>query len=165
MVKSKNTLILFNNLLIFTHLLKRDLPKKEILNMALPTDYSNGKYLKKFASIGPYLREKQCLNGCYIFDSLVVCVNANIAPEKREFWGWWLKLVATDKGFEFIYHFGLYNSHGSWQVKALKDAATIEATEQNLVSFHQALAKQLSELELSLFPSPLMAELKLELSA
>ncbi|HHE6469427.1 TPA: sigma factor-binding protein Crl [Providencia rettgeri] len=133
--------------------------------MALPTDYSNGKYLKKFASIGPYLREKQCLNGCYIFDSLVVCVNANIAPEKREFWGWWLKLVATDKGFEFIYHFGLYNSHGSWQVKTLKDAATIEATEQNLMSFHQTLAKQLSELELSLFPSPLMAELKLELSA
>ncbi|MEX9908044.1 sigma factor-binding protein Crl [Providencia rettgeri] len=133
--------------------------------MALPTDYSNGKYLKKFASIGPYLREKQCLNGCYIFDSLVVCVNANIAPEKREFWGWWLKLVATDNGFEFTYHLGLYNSHGSWQVKALKDAPTIEATEQNLVSFHQALAKQLSELELSLFPSPLMTELKLELSA
>ncbi|APC10693.1 MULTISPECIES: sigma factor-binding protein Crl [Providencia] len=133
--------------------------------MALPTDYSNGKYLKKFAAMGPYLREKQCINGCYIFDSLVVCINASIAPEKREFWGWWLKLVATEKGFEFTYHFGIYNSHGSWQVKAFKDAATTEAVEKNLVSFHQALTKQLLELELSLFPSPLMAELKLELSA
>lgn len=133
--------------------------------MALPTDYTNGKYLKKFAAIGPYLREKQCLKGCYIFDSLVVCVNANIVPEKREFWGWWLKLVATDTGFEFTYHLGLYNGHGSWQVKALKDGATTEAVEKNLISFHQNLAKQLSDLELSLFPSPLMSELKLELSA
>ncbi|MDD9338742.1 MAG: sigma factor-binding protein Crl [Providencia heimbachae] len=165
MAKNKNTLILLNNLLISWLLLQMDLPKKEILNMALPTDYSNGKYLKKFAAMGPYLREKQSLNGCYFFDSLVVCVNANIAPEKREFWGWWLKLVATSENFEFSYQFGLYNSHGSWQVKALKDAATQEAIEKNLISFHQKLSRQLSELELTLLPSPLMTELKLELSA
>lgn len=133
--------------------------------MALPTEYSNGKYLKKFAAMGPYLREKQSLNGCYFFDSLVVCVNANISPEKREFWGWWLKLVATSEGFEFSYQLGLYNSHGSWQAKVLKDPVTVAAVEKNLVSFHQALSKQLSELELTLFPSQLMTELKLELSA
>lgn len=133
--------------------------------MALPTDYSNGKYLKKFAAMGPYLREKQSINGCYFFDSLAVCVNANIAPEKREFWGWWLKLVATNNGFEFTYQLGLYNSHGSWQVKVPKDAAVTANVEKNLVSFHQALSNQLSELELTLRPSPLMTELKLELSA
>ena len=133
--------------------------------MALPTDYTNGKFLKKFAAIGPYLREKQSIKNCYFFDSLVVCVNANIAPEKREFWGWWLELAPMDEGFEFAYKLGIYNNQGSWQAKTLKDAATTEAVEKNLHAFHQRLSQQLSALELSLFPSPLMTELKLELSA
>lgn len=133
--------------------------------MALPTDYSNGKYLKKFAAIGPYLREKQSLKDCYFFDSLVVCVNANIAPEKREFWGWWLELVSTHEGFEFAYHLGMYDNQGNWQAKTLKNSETTKAVEKNLVSFHKSLSQRLSELELTLYPSPLMKELKLELSA
>ncbi|EMI5490926.1 sigma factor-binding protein Crl [Providencia stuartii] len=133
--------------------------------MALPTDYSNGKYLKKFAALGPYLREKQCLEGSYFFDSLAVCVNTNIAPEKREFWGWWMILSPSEEGFEYSYHLGLYNSHGSWQAKPLKDHAVTDFIEQNLLSFHQSLSKQFSELELTLFPSAQMAEFKLELSA
>ncbi|QIC14981.1 sigma factor-binding protein Crl [Providencia vermicola] len=132
--------------------------------MALPNDYSNGKYLKKFAALGPYLREKQCVDGCYFFDSLTVCVNVNIAPEKREFWGWWMQLSPNDNGFEYLYHFGLYNSQGNWQAKTLKDNTTIDTIEQNLIAFHQSLSKQLAELELSLFPSAKMAEFKLELS-
>ncbi|MEX5996039.1 sigma factor-binding protein Crl [Providencia vermicola] len=132
--------------------------------MSLPNDYSNGKYLKKFAALGPYLREKQCVDGCYFFDSLTVCVNVNIAPEKREFWGWWMLLSPNDNGFEYSYHFGLYNSQGNWQAKTLKDNTTIDTIEQNLIAFHQSLSKQLAELELSLFPSAKMAEFKLELS-
>ncbi|EMU9119475.1 sigma factor-binding protein Crl [Providencia stuartii] len=133
--------------------------------MALPTDYSNGKYLKKFSALGPYLREKQCLDGCYFFDSLTVCVNVNSAPERREFWGWWMLLSPNEDGFEYSYHLGLYNVHGTWQDKPLKDNATLDIIEQNLISFHQSLSKQLSELELSLFPSAKMAEFNLELSA
>lgn len=133
--------------------------------MALPTDYTNGKFLKKFAAIGPYLREQQSIKNCYFFDSLVVCVNANIVPEKREFWGWWLELSSTDEGFQFAYKLGIFNNQGNWQAKALKDAATTDAVEKNLHAFHQRLSQQLSDLELSLFPSPLMTELKLELSA
>lgn len=133
--------------------------------MALANNYSNGKYLKKFAALGPYLREKQCLDGCYFFDSLAVCVNANITPEKREFWGWWMMLSPNEDGFEYSYHLGMYNSHGSWQAKVLKDNIAIDSIEKNLKSFHQSLSKQLSELELTFFPSAQMAEFKLELSA
>ncbi|CAG9413217.1 TPA: sigma factor-binding protein Crl [Providencia alcalifaciens] len=133
--------------------------------MALPTDYTNGKFLKKFAAMGPYLREQQSVKNCYFFDSLVVCVNANIVPEKREFWGGWLELAPTDNGFEFAYNLGIYTGQGKWQTKTLKDGSTAEAVEKNLHAFHQRLSQQLSALELSLFPSPLMTELKLELSA
>lgn len=133
--------------------------------MALPNGYSNGKYLKKFAALGPYLREKQSLDDCYFFDSLAVCVNSNVTPEKREFWGGWMMLTPNDDGFEYCYHIGVYNSHGSWQAKTLKDNITLDSIEKNVISFHESLSKQLSALGLALSPSAQMAEFKLELSA
>ena len=54
------------------------------------------RLLRQFAAIGPYLREDLCEEGRYRFDCLSVCVSAKPAPDKREFWGWWLVLEQED---------------------------------------------------------------------
>ena len=65
------------------------------------------RLLRQFAAIGPYLREDLCEEGRYRFDCLSVCVSAKPAPDKREFWGWWLVLEQEDHSFSYHYQVGI----------------------------------------------------------
>lgn len=104
-----------------------------------PTHY---RLLSTLRAIGPYLRESQSKDGYYLFDCLSVCVNDKKSPEQREFWGWWLELVANEAGFEARYRSGLYDITGEWQDKALpkKSVADVTRTQE---SFHQKLVDTL----------------------
>lgn len=133
--------------------------------MALPSDYSNGKYLKKFTDLGPYLRSLQCQKGFYFFDSLVVCLDTKEEPEEREFFGWWLELQQTENEFIYHYQLGIFDKQANWQSQSLKDKADLDTIELNLQKFHQRLSDLLGTLEIKLTPSPEMAEFKLKLSA
>ncbi|KLN97859.1 sigma factor-binding protein Crl [Moellerella wisconsensis] len=133
--------------------------------MALPFDYSNGKYLKKFTDLGPYLRALKCQNDQYFFDSLVVCINTKIEPETREFWGWWLDLEKTDSEFFYRYQLGRYDNQGHWQVEPLDNHEVLSPIEQNIQDFHQRLCTVFDTLELKLLPSPQMTKFRLKLIA
>ena len=88
------------------------------------------RLLRQFAAIGPYLREDLCEEGRYRFDCLSVCVSAKPAPDKREFWGWWLVLEQEDHSFSYHYQVGFYNADGEWINKPLpkKHQAEVERT-------------------------------------
>ena len=133
--------------------------------MALPSDYSNGKYLKKFTDLGPYLRSLQCQKGFYFFDSLVVCLDTKDEPEEREFSGWWLELQQTESEFIYHYQLGIFDKKANWQSQLLKDRAALDIIELNLQKFHQHLSSLFTTLDIKLIPSPEMAEFKLKLSA
>lgn len=107
----------------------------------LPTHF---RLLAAFKTIGPYLREEQSKDGYYWFDCLSVCVNDKKAPEKREFWGWWMTLTPTDAGFEAEYHSGRYNLEGDWVGESIPKAAQPEV-ERTQGDFEKKLAKMLDE--------------------
>ncbi|MZI91684.1 sigma factor-binding protein Crl [Vibrio sp. CAIM 722] len=107
----------------------------------LPTHF---RLLAAFKAIGPYVREELCKDGYYWFDCLSVCIDDKKAPEKREFWGWWMELTTTESGFKVQYHVGMYNQAGDWVNKEPpeKDVAEIIRTRDD---FEKKLHKMLEE--------------------
>ncbi|PHS87870.1 sigma factor-binding protein Crl [Aeromonas dhakensis] len=110
------------------------------------------RLLRQFAAIGPYLREDLCEEGRYRFDCLSVCVSAKPAPDKREFWGWWLVLEQDDHNFSYHYQVGFYNADGEWLDKPLPKKHQVEV-ERTLNHFYKLISDKLHQLGCQLAPA------------
>ncbi|PSJ44823.1 sigma factor-binding protein Crl [Zobellella endophytica] len=116
------------------------------------------KLVRKFAAIGPYLRGEKSNESIYFFDCLAVCASAKAAPEKREFWGWWLTLTAEDEQrFELHYQLGFYNAAGQWQRQEVPKKHEEEVI-RTLRDFYEKLGGCLESLSLGIRPSPALGE-------
>ncbi|MGL4715553.1 MAG: sigma factor-binding protein Crl [Aeromonas sp.] len=118
----------------------------------MPERVTYKRLLRQFAAIGPYLREERCEEGRYLFDSLSICASAKPAPDKREFWGWWLVLEQDDRHFRYHYQLGFYNADGEWLNKPIpkKHQAEIDRT---LSCFYKLISEKLAALECQLVPA------------
>ncbi|RXK32877.1 sigma factor-binding protein Crl [Arsenophonus endosymbiont of Bemisia tabaci Asia II 3] len=118
--------------------------------MALTSNTYKSKLLKYFTRLVPYLRESQCQDDLFFFDCLAICVNAKTAPEKREFWGWWLELRRELDGFVYHYKLGMFDKAGNWQHIEINKSNVIKSLEETLQEFHKRLGDSLNTLELTL---------------
>ncbi|WP_241609474.1 sigma factor-binding protein Crl [Rosenbergiella australiborealis] len=121
--------------------------------MVLPGGHFRGRYIVKFNELGPYLREDQCHGQRFFFDCLAVCTNIKPAPEKREFWGWWLVLDAQETHFDYRFDFGLYDKSGQWVPVEIKRDADRHEAEASLQKFFPRLEALMIELNAPLIPA------------
>ncbi|OTA17992.1 sigma factor-binding protein Crl [Xenorhabdus vietnamensis] len=133
--------------------------------MTLPASYSKNRLLKRFSALGPYVRELKCKDGYFFFDCLAVCVSAKVAPEKREFWGWWLELEEQDQVFVFNYQIGLFDKNSEWHAMGIKKKADLEHIESTLQAFHERLIDSFDILKLTLIPSENTATFRTQVMA
>ncbi|WP_193016342.1 sigma factor-binding protein Crl [Proteus sp. FME41] len=117
---------------------------------------TRGKLLKRFAQIGPYIREQQCQESQFFFDCLAVCVNKKVVPEKREFWGWWMNLERDNGQLIYSYQIGLFDKNGDWIQQNLSKNDVIEPINETLIRFHAFLQTAASELNMTLIPDEKM---------
>ena len=133
--------------------------------MTLVNGHPRGRLIKKFTDLGPYIREEQCQGFRFFFDCLAVCVNAKTAPEKREFWGWWLELEAQDNQLTYCYRFGLFDKNGNWKLKASGSQEIDKQVEKTLQTFFKRLRELLVTLDIELVPSEELSEEEKALTA
>lgn len=103
---------------------------------------THNRLMAAFKMLGPYLREEQCVNGCYFFDCLAVCINEKKEPEQREFWGWWMELQLDAEAIKAQYQVGRFDLSPHWVIEEPKNTAIDEIVRTQSV-FHERLSDML----------------------
>ncbi len=103
--------------------------------MTLTSAHPKSKLMKTFCSFGAIPARRAVPERPFFFDCLAVCINVKLAPEKREFWGWWIELEPSAGRFTYVYQLGLFNKEGNWNAEKISDPEVQDKLESTLRSF------------------------------
>ncbi|MEA9390719.1 sigma factor-binding protein Crl [Acerihabitans sp. TG2] len=118
--------------------------------MALISGHPKSRLMKGFTSLGPYIREEQCSDSHFFFDCLAVCINMQLSPELREFWGWWIDLEVEENRYTYTYYIGKFDQVGNWNKQDITDDAVLEKLESSLRAFFPRLEAYIVSLDMTL---------------
>ena len=102
--------------------------------MTLPSGHLKSKLIKKFTALGP-TSVRSNVKTTASFRLPAVCVNVKPAPEKREFWGWWMRWKRRLRASPIAIRFGLFDKEGDWRPVAIDDPEVTEKARKGATRF------------------------------
>ncbi|MEX0633583.1 sigma factor-binding protein Crl [Serratia ureilytica] len=104
--------------------------------------------MKRFASLGPYLREGQCENGPFSLIVWPIPSSKALPGEALSSGAGGWSCRRKRRSFTYSYQFGLFDKEGDWTAQNIRDDEANAKLEDTQATLHRRLGELLATMEL-----------------